>query len=44
MPTAFAGKVSEWPVPTPEFARDPEDAKGQLWYVGSHNGRLGVVE
>lgn len=64
------GKISEWPVPTPNFARDPApgpdgniyvavmfgntiarfdtkaivDAGGRLWYVGSHNGRLGVIE
>ena len=47
----IAGRVSEWPVPTPQFARDaapgPDvDAEGRYWYMdmGSHNGRLGVIE
>ena len=87
----LAGKLSEWPVPTPRFARDPApapdgsiyisvmneintdtvvrldpkseqmrvvqlpssnvgirkmivDASGRLWYMGSHSGRLGLVE
>ena len=47
--------VAEWALPTPKFARfDPEtrkfdgwmivDAKGRLRYMGSHSGKLGVVE
>jgi virginiamycin B lyase len=79
----LTGKISEWPVPTPQFARDPAigpegsiyidtvalldpanakfqvfklpsksvgirkaiiDGDGRFWYMGSHNGRLGVIE
>lgn len=46
----IAGQVREWPVPTPNFARDPVpapdgnfDAAGRYRYMGSHNGRLGMV-
>jgi len=58
------GKIHEWAVPTPKFARDPApgpdgniyisvmngirkmavDAQGRLWYMGSHSGRLGMIE
>jgi hypothetical protein len=28
------------PIPTAALA----DAQGRYWYMGSHNGRLGVIE
>jgi virginiamycin B lyase len=37
-PASFAGKVSEWPVPTPRFARDPAVAPDGSIYVAVMNG------
>ena len=33
----FSGKVSEWPVPTPRFARDPAPGPDGNIYVGDSN-------
>lgn len=35
---AFAGKVSEWPVPTPKFARDPAAAPDGSIFIAVMNG------
>ena len=35
---AFAGKVREWPVPTPEFARDPAPAPDGTIYIAVMHG------
>jgi virginiamycin B lyase len=37
-PTQFAGKVSEWPVPTPRFARDPAPAPDGTIYISIMSG------
>ena len=34
----FAGKVSEWPVPTPRFARDPAVAPDGSIYIAVMSG------
>src|SRR3972149_1078478 len=34
----MAGKISEWPVPTPEFARDPAAAPDGNVYIAVMNG------
>jgi virginiamycin B lyase len=36
--TAFAGQVSEWPVPTPEFARDPAVAPDGSIFIAVMRG------
>lgn len=38
VPAGFAGKVSEWPVPTPRFARDPAAAPDGSIYIAVMNG------
>ncbi len=38
VPGNFAGKVSEWPVPTPRFARDPAVAPDGSIYIAVMNG------
>lgn len=38
IPSAFAGQVSEWPVPTPEFARDPAVAPDGSIYIAVMRG------
>jgi len=36
-----AGKISEWPVPTPKFARDPAVAPDEtIWISVMHGDRL----
>ena len=37
-PANFAGKVSEWPVPTPRFARDPAPAPDGSIYITVMSG------
>ncbi|MBK8163280.1 MAG: hypothetical protein IPK65_09080 [Gammaproteobacteria bacterium] len=37
-PDSFEGKVSEWPVPTPEFARDPAPAPDGSIFIAVMNG------
>ena len=37
----FAGKVQEWPVPTPEFARDPAPAPdGSIYITVMHGNKI----
>jgi virginiamycin B lyase len=38
VPPGFSGKVEEWPVPTPEFARDPAPAPDGSIYIAVMNG------
>ncbi len=40
------GKIRIFTLPSPDarIRKMIVDAKGRLWYMGSHNGRLGVIE
>lgn len=41
VPKSFAGKVHEWPVPTPEFARDPAVAPdGSIYIAVMHGNKI----
>src|SRR5947208_1731859 len=49
---SVAGKVSEWPVPTPKFARDPAigpyglalDRDGNVWFCRMGADRMGRLD
>jgi virginiamycin B lyase len=38
VPQGFSGKATEWPVPTPEFARDPAPAPDGSIFIAVMNG------
>src|SRR5258707_962024 len=48
----LTGKVSEWPVPTPKFARDPApgpyglalDKRGNVWVCRMNADKMGIVD
>ncbi len=41
VPKSFAGEVREWPVPTPEFARDPAIAPdGSIYIAVMHGNKI----
>jgi len=43
-PATGATRVVELPTKSAGIRKMIVDARGRLWYMGSHNGRLGVVE
>jgi virginiamycin B lyase len=43
-PTTGAMRVFPLPSRGAGIRKMAVDAQGRLWYMGSHNGRLGVIE